>query len=191
MARPLSFDPQQKLQEAMQLFWQHGYSDLSIQRLSEQLQLNKFSLYKQFGNKEQLHYLALEKYGEQLYAPLLAPLHRLQGKSSVLAYLEHFGQQLGGTGSPSGCMINNTLLAGRSMPESSKKLAASFARQLRQLLQQNFDIAAKDTALKANPADCVNFTLMTIQALLNTRRNLGPVLMQNNLRFFMQQLENW
>ncbi|TNC79818.1 MAG: hypothetical protein C9356_17310 [Oleiphilus sp.] len=191
MARPLSFDPEQKLDEAMQLFWRHGYADLSVSFLTEQLKLNRFSLYKQFGNKEQLHYQALERYGEQLYLPLLDPLSHLQGKTSVLAYLKHFGHKIGATANPGGCMINNTLLAGPSMPASSKKLAIGLAQQLRQLLRQNFEVASQQKDLSASPVDCVNFTLMTIQALLNTRKNLGPILMQNNLHFFMLQIENW
>jgi len=191
MPRPLSFDPQQVRHQAMLLFWKSGYAETSMSQLTEALGINKFSLYKQFGSKNELYLQSLAHYQKAIYLPLLKPLRTLEGKKSIVTYLTHFSEQVSRKGASAGCFINNTLLAGPTLPDESRLAARSMAAELRNLLSQNFDIARQENELQAPQKDCLNFTLMTIQALLNTRRTLGPFVMQGNVRFFIKQLQQW
>ena len=52
MARSCNFDRQEKLIQAMELFWQKGFAETSIADLVEHLGINRFSLYNSFGDKE-------------------------------------------------------------------------------------------------------------------------------------------
>ena len=62
MARPASFDRDEKLKEAMRLFWRQGYEATSVQDLVDHLGLNRSSLYNAFGGKHDLYLEALDHY---------------------------------------------------------------------------------------------------------------------------------
>ncbi|MFZ9030407.1 MAG: TetR/AcrR family transcriptional regulator [Robiginitalea sp.] len=54
MPRVKTFDENEVLSKAMNLFWKQGYSATSIQDLVNHLGINRASLYDTFGDKEQL-----------------------------------------------------------------------------------------------------------------------------------------
>lgn len=60
--RPQCFDEQAVLQQAMLLFWQYGYEATSISDLTKALNLTAPSLYRSFGDKQQLFQRCLEYY---------------------------------------------------------------------------------------------------------------------------------
>lgn len=191
MARPLSFEPQEKLHQAMLVFWKEGYENVSMNDLSEQLSINKFSIYKQFGNKNEFYLKALAHYQDTIFVKLLTHLEDRQGLSSIFRYFENLSDQLSKTSASYGCLINNTLLAGKLLPKECTLSARKMVGALRGLLKENFEVAITNGEIKQNPQDCVNFTLMNIQALLNTRKTLGPLVMQGNLKFLVRQISAW
>lgn len=65
MARPISYDPDDALERAMNLFWRHGYHAVSIEQIVSKTGLNRHSLYSHYGNKYGLLLSALERYCEQ------------------------------------------------------------------------------------------------------------------------------
>jgi TetR/AcrR family transcriptional repressor of nem operon len=62
MPRVKSFDENEVLIKAMNLFWKQGYSATSIQDLVNHLGINRASLYDTFGDKEQLFNKSFELY---------------------------------------------------------------------------------------------------------------------------------
>lgn len=62
MGRPRSFDMDKALDEAMEVFWRHGYEGASINDLTKAMGINPPSLYAAFGNKEGLLRAALDQY---------------------------------------------------------------------------------------------------------------------------------
>ena len=62
MPRQKQFDTEETLEKAMNLFWEYGYHQTSIQRLVEELGINRASLYDTFGGKKNLFHLSIEKY---------------------------------------------------------------------------------------------------------------------------------
>lgn len=62
MARTKSFDPEQALESALQLFWTNGYEQTSMQDLVEAMGINRGSLYDTFGDKRQLYSKTIERY---------------------------------------------------------------------------------------------------------------------------------
>ena len=62
MPRPPSFDREEKIEEAMDLFWEQGYEATSVQDLVDHLDLNRSSLYNAFGGKHDLYLEALDHY---------------------------------------------------------------------------------------------------------------------------------
>jgi AcrR family transcriptional regulator len=62
MGRPREFDAELALDQAMEVFWRHGYEGATIAQLTEAMGINPPSLYACFGNKEGLLKAALDRY---------------------------------------------------------------------------------------------------------------------------------
>jgi len=76
MPRPRSFDEDEVLQRAMQLFWRHGFDATTYKALEEASGVGVKSLFNTFGEKEELFVRALGLYrrtAEGLIAQLFDP----------------------------------------------------------------------------------------------------------------------
>lgn len=77
MARPKSYDHDQAVQRAVELFQRQSYRATSVRDLLTHLQLSSSSFYSAFGGKEQLYLEALRAHArverQQLEAQLTAP----------------------------------------------------------------------------------------------------------------------
>jgi AcrR family transcriptional regulator len=62
MGRPRAFDADKALDEAMEVFWRHGYDGATIAQLTKAMGINPPSLYAAFGSKEELLKAALDRY---------------------------------------------------------------------------------------------------------------------------------
>lgn len=62
MARTKTFDPNEVLDRATELFWEQGYEATSMQDLVDHLGLSRSSLYDTFGGKHALYLAALDRY---------------------------------------------------------------------------------------------------------------------------------
>ena len=65
MPRAKTFDEQQVLNQAMELFWERGYAATSIQDLVTHLGVSRASLYDTYGGKEELFNKAFSSYRKQ------------------------------------------------------------------------------------------------------------------------------
>ena len=62
IGRPLSFDREAALHEAMLLFWRHGYEATSLSDLTAAMGVTPPSIYAAFGDKKHLFLEALDRY---------------------------------------------------------------------------------------------------------------------------------
>ena len=62
--RPRSYDPETALTQAMTLIWDQGYTETSLDDLSEATGMNRPSLYGAFGDKRALYLATLAHYRE-------------------------------------------------------------------------------------------------------------------------------
>jgi len=115
MGRPKSYDHEQVLKKAMLQFWQAGFAETSLSDLETSTSLNRYSLYKGFGDKEALFEQALEYYQKHVIARMLAPL--TQESPSINTLKEFFIQLnvlLKGKYGAYGCLIQNSQKEGIS-----------------------------------------------------------------------------
>ena len=63
--RPLSFDRELALEQAMLVFWQYGYDTTSLNDLTTAMGITPPSLYGAFGDKETLFLEAVQRYAEK------------------------------------------------------------------------------------------------------------------------------
>ncbi len=64
MARPREFDPQAALQTAIEVFWEKGYFDGSVDEVVKRSGVAKYGIYGTFGTKRELFLQVLEQYGK-------------------------------------------------------------------------------------------------------------------------------
>ncbi len=62
-------------------FWRKGFANTSISDLTDELNINRFSLYNTYGDKQQLYYEALDAYLKSL----VALTHRLRERRRIPA----------------------------------------------------------------------------------------------------------
>jgi len=105
--RQRTFDKEDALKKAMDVFWLKGYSGTSLSDLTGAMSINKPSLYAAFGNKEALFVKALNQYVNDYGAPHFDKL--LDTKSSLRdrleAYLESIAEMLSDSTLPGGCFV--------------------------------------------------------------------------------------
>jgi len=121
--RHRSFDKDNALEKAMQVFWQNGYPGTSLTDLTNAMGINKSSLYAAFGNKEELFNQVIEfylnKHGVVHSAELFKTEQSLQER--VRSYLLSIVNMLTDPDLPKGCLICHATseIAGSCLPENS------------------------------------------------------------------------
>lgn len=66
MARSIEFIPEEKITKALEVFWEKGYANTSLNDLVEATQLNKSSLYNSFTDKHTLFVECLKTFYAQI-----------------------------------------------------------------------------------------------------------------------------
>ena len=126
VGRPRSFDRNQALARAMEVFWARGYEGTSLADLTAAMAINRPSLYAAFGNKEELFGEALALYEAVEGAPISRLLAEAPtARAGIEATLRHNARVYVETGRPRGCMIVLSSLVGATECEPVRKLLAA------------------------------------------------------------------
>ena len=108
--RQRTFDKEDALIKAMEVFWRKGYSGTSLSDLTEAMGINKPSLYAAFGNKEDLFVSAIKQYVNEYGIPhfeiLMSPDSSF--KERVKAYLESIAKMISDSKLPGGCFVTTS-----------------------------------------------------------------------------------
>lgn len=116
----------------MELFWVHGYDQVSQRDMMAATGLSSSSLYNTYGTKAQLFDRVLQRYLQRAQE-LSLPLSRgSRGVGDIVAFLDRLRDQLDSPLGPSGCLFVTTMctLAGRN--PGALEVAAGYRRQLRE-----------------------------------------------------------
>lgn len=109
MGRKKKYDRDTLLTRSMANFRQHGYASTSTQMLVNDLQVNRFSLYAEFGNKQGLFEAALERYNNDVIRPKFEPLFaETAGFDEIRELIEFYGAAGETQASGRGCLLCNT-----------------------------------------------------------------------------------
>jgi AcrR family transcriptional regulator len=137
IGRPREFDPDQVLDVAMVLFWEHGYDGVSISDLTDATGINRRSLYAAFGSKERLFLAAADQYlagpGGFVTAAMSLPTAYAMAHGAAEAYTD--------PRTPRGCLlVQGALAAGEGAAGAQADLARRRADGVK-LLADRFTIA--------------------------------------------------
>lgn len=103
--RPLSFDRDAALEQAMLLFWRHGYEATSLADLTSAMGVTPPSVYAAFGDKKQLFLEAVRRY---LSGPVTAQDmidNAATARDAAWSLLEGSAIAFTGTTTPPGCLL--------------------------------------------------------------------------------------
>ncbi len=153
LGRPRSFDVDEALQCALQVFWEKGYEGASLTDLTKAMGINKPSLYSAFGNKEQLFIKAIERYEKRPNSFFYPALEKTTAYEMAEHMLLGAARHMSDHAQPQGCMLIQSALA-RSESAAPLKTYLTEKRQRNGLhLRERLERAKQEGDLPAD-ADC-------------------------------------
>lgn len=137
--RPLSFDRDLALQQAMLAFWRHGYESTSVAELTEAMGITAPSLYTAFGDKKRLFLETV-----RLYAGDQDHLARAIGEATTAYHAAHdlmTGAAVTYTGdtTPKGCLLASSTASGSDASRDVQNVVADVRRGIEARLRARID----------------------------------------------------
>ena len=109
LGRPLSFDRDVALDQAMRLFWAHGYEATSISDLTSAMGITPPSLYAAYGDKKRLFLAAVDRYRAGTGAGSVASDQMMESAPTAAdaarQMLDGSALHFTGTDTPPGCLL--------------------------------------------------------------------------------------
>lgn len=125
MAGRKQFDPSTALVAAMQVFWEYGYADTSLDALSAATGLGKGSLYGTFGAKDELFRRALDLYVQRWGEQYDRALETSPGDplDAVRAFFDVVLARLLDPALPGGCFLVQSVVESPSLSPPNRERA--------------------------------------------------------------------
>jgi AcrR family transcriptional regulator len=165
--RPRSFDLDEALEAAMQVFWRKGYEGTSLSELTKAMGINRPSLYAAFGDKVTLFRKALDRYAEGPAAYVREALKQATARAVAQQLLRGAADLLTDPHHPTGClMVQGALVCGEAadcirQELVSRRLAGEAAVRRRFKRAK----AEGDLPADANPADLARYVVTIAQGM--------------------------
>lgn len=109
MPRAKSYDRKTVLLKAMQEFWIKGYERTSVASLEKAMEINRFSIYEEFGDKKGLFLASIEAYGDEITERHTACLLEPGGAAGIQQFFTTLLPPVSRKNNP-GCLIMNSLV---------------------------------------------------------------------------------
>jgi AcrR family transcriptional regulator len=167
MGRPREFDTDKALDEAMEVFWRHGYEGATIAELTDAMKINPPSLYAAFGSKEGLLKAALDRYSEKREGFMREVLNMPTARDVVEHMLLRIADTQTDPDNPPGCLlVAGGLACGAGAENVPFELASRRARTENQL-RERFVRAKEegDLAPDADPAALARYLSAVIAGM--------------------------
>ena len=134
--RPRSFEHQEVLDRALELFWRSGYRSTTTRELEQHLGLSQSSIYNAFGSKRGLLLAALTTYEDRITAELLEPLEQAENGldgidrlfESLAWWVTHEGRR--------GCMIINLMAEDAGENTEITERTRAYRERMRRALEE-------------------------------------------------------
>lgn len=125
--RPQAFIPEVALDRAVEMFWEHGYEGVDMDRIARAVHVTKPALYRAFGDKASLLVKAVERYAMTYGAPMIADFQAEPDIRKAVAVICEATAMTATGDARSGCMMAAAVL-GQS--ERVSEIRAYFAQGL-------------------------------------------------------------
>jgi AcrR family transcriptional regulator len=177
MARPKSFDPDEVVEAALQVFLAKGYDGASISELTAAMGINPPSLYATFGDKRGLFDRVVARYAGRRSPLLEAALAAPSAREAVSRLMHSYADGLTDPSWPPGCLYVQAALSCSNSAQPVRDELVVRRLAIEPELQERFERAHRegDLAMSVDAADLARYcaTLlqgMAIQAASGTSR---------------------
>lgn len=137
------------LDKSMQLFWQKGYFNTSIDDFITHVGFNRAAIYKHFGGKQGLFLAMLKRYRQQVTELFIAPLETPgAGMDVIQAFFSQFMQPKKISQTPAGCFLVATLSDSPSHDAAVVEFVNDFLEQLQKLFYRALETAKRRGEIK-------------------------------------------
>lgn len=109
--RPLGFDRDAALREAMLLFWRHGYEATSVNELTKSMGITPPSLYTAFGDKKQLFLEAVQLYTSGAVTSESIVDDAPTAREAAFGLLQASAIAFTGENTPPGCLLASSAIS--------------------------------------------------------------------------------
>ncbi|GLH82279.1 TetR family transcriptional regulator [Bradyrhizobium sp. SSBR45G] len=167
IGRPRTFDRDTALDQAMEVFWRHGYEGATIAQLTDAMGINPPSLYAAFGSKEALLRAALDRYTARREAWMDEVLSAPTAREVTSRMLMGVAEKQTDPANPPGCLlVQGGLACGSGSANVPFELAARRA-QTEEQLRHRFERAKDegDLASGADPAALARYVSAVITGM--------------------------
>lgn len=176
MPRPKTFDPEQVVGAALELFWARGYQATSFDDITRATGVNKPSLYAEFGDKAGLFARVLERYHAMLRAHAQAMLGGTGPvRDAIRAWLLSFLPSCSGAAGGRGCLsVNATLDAAAAADPAIARMVAAYRLEIERLLARTIrrGVASGELSRAVDPRAAARLLLVTQTGLMVHAREL-------------------
>jgi TetR/AcrR family transcriptional repressor of nem operon len=162
MARPRSFNPDEALDLARDVFWEKGFQGTSLDDITAATGLAKPSLYAAFGDKNALFLKVLDRYHQRIVAGAERTLNEgASAREAIERWLTSFVPFCSGARGIRGCLSVNTTADGVSDQKQVRERVEGFNRKLEQLLRNRLRADRAQFSATFDP-DATAHTIMAI-----------------------------
>lgn len=142
--RPLSFNREAVLEQAMLTFWQYGYETTSISDLTKAMGLNAPSLYATFGDKKRLFLESMRLYAGDIEVTARAIEGAASSYDAARNMLVDAANAYTRETKPKGCLLASATASGSSASADIQQSVAEVRRKIEGHLRKRIrrDVAA-------------------------------------------------
>ena len=150
--RPKGFIPDEALDRAVEMFWEHGYEGVDVDRIARAVNVTKPALYRAFGDKSTLLLKAVERYAMTYGAPRMAAF---QAEPDIHKAVTAFCEATVNTASDEargGCMMAAAALGQSERVTEIRSLAAKGLTATADIFAKRFEKEMKAGRLTRTPS---------------------------------------
>lgn len=136
MARPVEFDENQVLTNAMEQFWREGYEASSVQKLLDCTGINRGTLYNSFGDKDTFFKSCVDQYNKIVEKQIASSLlnEKLNAWDGIAAYFDEAVVNISNKRRSMGCLLVNSLCESINYDKDIKKVVRASLAKIRKAL---------------------------------------------------------
>ncbi|MBV9877865.1 MAG: TetR/AcrR family transcriptional regulator [Verrucomicrobia bacterium] len=172
--RPKGFIHDEALDRAVEMFWEHGYEGVDVERIAQAVHVTKPSLYRAFGDKPALLLKAVERYAITYIAPIMAAFQTEPDiNKAVTAFCEAMVNNATGE-ARQGCMLAAAALGQSDRVSEIRSYVASGLTATADILAKRFEQEMKAGRLTRTPSAKVRArALVDLMQGLRLRAKVG------------------
>lgn len=150
MARPVEFDEQKVLTNAMEQFWREGYEASSVQKLLDCTGINRGTLYNSFGDKDTFFKSCVDQYNKLMDKQIAATLKNanLNPWEAIIAYVDETLVNVSNKHRSMGCLLVNSVCESINYDKEMKKVVRASLGSIRKAVLGRMKEAQKKGGLK-------------------------------------------